>query len=224
MPHPTPGVESSDAPLGTPLSAPAGGGTYEFSAFQADGITPVAYDPCRPIHYVVRPDNTPLGGETLIQDAVARISAVTGLQFIDDGLTEEDPSDQRQPFQPDRYGDRWAPVLVSWDTVAEKADFAADVVGLGGSTTVSVGDDPKVYVTGAVDLDAVQFVDILSRPGGQVDARAIVLHELGHVLGLDHVSDPTQLMYPTATDVPDFAAGDLTGLAQLGEGACVPSV
>jgi hypothetical protein len=221
--QPTPGGEEADEPLGTPIAAP-GTGTYEFMAVQADGTTPVAYDPCRPVHYVVRPDNAPVGGEQLISDSVARISQVTGLQFVYDGLTDEAPTDQREPFQPDRYGDRWAPVLISWDTVAEQADFATEVAGLGGSLSASVGDGPAVYVTGAVALDAAQFGEIVARPGGAQDARAIVLHELAHVLGLAHVSDPTQLMYPEQSTVHDFADGDLTGLARLGSGECVPEL
>jgi hypothetical protein len=44
------------------------------------------------------------------------------------------------------------------------------------------------------------------------------------VLGLGHVDDPIQLMYPTTSDVHDFAAGDLAGLTQLGSGVCVPEV
>jgi hypothetical protein len=224
MPHPTPGGESSDEPLGTPPAAPPGTGSHGFMSLQSDGVTPIAYDPCRPIHYVLRPDYAPFGGELLIQDAVTRISQVTGLQFVYDGPTDEDPSDQREPFQPDRYGDRWAPVLISWETVAEQPDFAADVAGLGGSLATSVDDGPAVYVTGTVALDAAQFVQILTRPDGQADARSIVLHELAHVVGLAHVSDPTQLMYPEKSTVHDFAAGDLTGLAQLGDGACVPEL
>jgi hypothetical protein len=219
---PSPSSEEQDEPLGTPVAAPTGSGAYGFMISQDDGTTPVAYDPCRPIHYVVRPDNAPFGGDQLIADAVARISAVTGLRFVDDGVTDESLGDHREPFQPDRYGDRWAPVLITWETVAEQPDFAAAVAGLGGSLPVSVGDGPKVYVTGAVELDAGQFVQVLARPGGPADARAIVLHELAHVLGLAHVDDPTQLMYPEQSDVVDFAAGDLTGLAQLGAGACEP--
>ncbi|WP_222195358.1 matrixin family metalloprotease [Modestobacter italicus] len=221
---PSPGVEASDGRLGTPLTPPAAGGTFAFAQLQDDGVTPVAYDPCRPVHYVVRPDNAPYGGEQLITDAVAQMSAVTGLRFIVDGATDEAPDEQRQPFQPDRYGDRWAPVLVTWDTVTEQPDFAADVAGQAGSLAVSVGDGPGVYVTGAVELDAAQFTDILSRPGGQAVARAIVLHEFAHLVGLDHVDDPTQLMYPTTSDVLDFAAGDLAGLSRLGAGACEPSL
>jgi predicted Zn-dependent protease len=79
-------------------------------------------------------------------------------------------------------------------------------------------------VTGGVELDAAQFAELLSRDDGAAVARAIVLHELGHALGLAHVSDPAQLMYPTQSGVWDFAAGDLAGLAQLSSGACAPEL
>src|SRR3954454_18560035 len=92
MPHPTPGRESADAPLGTPLSSLPVDGEYAFVSLQADGVTPVAYDPCRPIHFVIRPDNAPFGGEQLIQDAVSSLSQATGLVFVYDGPTDENPS------------------------------------------------------------------------------------------------------------------------------------
>ena len=50
-------------------------------------------------------------------------------------------------------------------------------------------------------------------------------HEFGHLVGLDHVDDPTQLMYPsTSPAVSTFGGGDLAGLAALGSGACAPNV
>ena len=76
-----------------------------------------------------------------------------------------------------------------------------------------------------VSLDATQLPGILERPGGKEAVSGIVLHELGHLVGLDHVDDDGQLMYPEARrGVSDFAAGDLTGLAQLGAGMCAPEL
>lgn len=51
-------------------------------------------------------------------------------------------------------------------------------------------------------------------------------HEIGHSLGLDHVNDSTQLMYPHLTSGDgSFRAGDRAGLAQLGVNTpCVLSV
>jgi hypothetical protein len=222
--YPTPGIEASDEPLGTPAPAPATGGTHAFVALQDDGVTPVSYDPCRPIHYVIRPDNAPVGGDAVIQDAVARVSEVTGLVFVLDGPTDEASSDSRPLYQPERYGDRWAPVLVSWQTEEENADFLTDTVGEAGSAAVTIADEPKVFVSGVVDLDAAAFAGFLAAPDGEAFARAVVLHELGHLVGLDHVGDPTQLMYPETRDAVDFASGDLTGLARLGAGECVPQL
>lgn len=48
------------------------------------------------------------------------------------------------------------------------------------------------------------------------------MHELAHVVGLDHVDDPTQLMYAENSGQLDFGAGDRAGLALLGTGECVP--
>ena len=60
---------------------------------------------------------------------------------------------------------------------------------------------------------------------GVAAARGVIEHELGHVVGLDHVNDATQLMNPSETPtVTGYAAGDLSGLAILGEGQCTPGL
>lgn len=220
---PTPGYEAADEPLGLPPQAPVEGGTHVFVDEQSDGETPVAYDPCRPIHYVIRPDNAPIGGEAVLRDAFARVTAVTGLQFVYDGPTDEQPSLDRELFQSDRYGDRWAPVVVAWQTEDENPSFRTDIVGEAGSASVRYGRH-EVFVTGGVSLDEAEFQVLLATPEGAAAARAIVLHELGHLVGLDHVPDPNQLMHPSSHEVLDFAAGDLTGLSALGQGECVPGL
>jgi hypothetical protein len=223
--RPTPGTGASRSPRGYPPPAPTGGGPHEFSLVQADGVTPVAYDPCRVVHYAVRPGGAPAGGEAMVHSAVARIGQVTGLVFVYDGPTDEAPTAEREMFQPDRYGDRWAPVLVAWEREEENPDLAGDVVGQAGSLAVSLGEGPRVYVTGTVSLDAGQFPEILEQRDGEATAAGVVLHELAHLVGLDHVDDRSQLLYPeTVPGVTDLADGDLTGLARLGRGACVPEL
>ena len=61
--------------------------------------------------------------------AVAGAGAATGLWFVNDGRTAEAASRQRQAFQPDRYSDRWTPVLLVWETADEQPDFGVDVAG-----------------------------------------------------------------------------------------------
>lgn len=223
--RPRPPADVASSPLGAPAAAPVEGGPYGFARLQADGVTPVAYDPCRPVHYVTRPDHVPPGGDELVRTALARVSEVTGLQFVDDGTTDEPTTREREPFQPARYGDRWAPVLIAWETEQENSDLAGDPVGEGGSVSVSLGSGPEVYVTGVVSLDATQLPGILDQRNGEQVVRGIVLHELGHLVGLDHVADEGQLMYPEARrGASDFASGDLTGLVQLGAGVCVPEL
>jgi len=223
--RPAPGVDAAPEPRGMPLPPPPEGGTHAFITFQPDGVTPVAYDPCRPVHYVINPDSSPPGGDDLVREAVARISEVTGLQFVYRGATDESTVAGREIFQPDRYGRRWAPVLIAWENEEQNPALAGDVVGEAGSVPASLGDGPRVYLTGTVSLDAPRLAEILRGRDGRRVARSIVLHELGHLMGLAHVDDEQQLMFPEARrEVPDLAAGDLTGLAALGAGVCVPEL
>jgi hypothetical protein len=222
--RPLPGHEEHAAPLGTPPPAPSPAGPYAFLQTKPDG-QPVAYDPCRPIHVVVNSRTAPPGADALLAEALQRLSAATGLQFVVDGATDEPVrSDSNPPvYEPDRYPDRWAPVLVVWTDEREDPALAGTVAGRGGSEYVPDGD---VYVTGQVALDGPDFVSILARPNGHALARTAVLHELGHLVGLAHVSDPTQVMSPgaSASATGEYASGDLAGLSRLGQGPCVPSV
>ena len=97
--------------------------------------------------------------------------------------------------------------------------------GLGGSGYAEAAGQPLVLAAGQISLDAPDLAGIMaSRPDGAAEVRAIIMHELGHVLGLAHVNDPSQLMYAENKGVQDFAAGDRAGLALLGAGPCVPQL
>ena len=105
-------------------------------------------------------------------------------------------------------------------TPEEVPALAGDVAGIGGAEARAVAPDRLVYVTGMVALDRDAFASMGARPGGAALQRAVVEHELGHVLGLGHVDDPAQLMYAETTGQRHLAAGDRDGLAVLGSEPC----
>lgn len=207
---------------------PTTSAAYAFSDTSDDGKR-VGYDPCRPIHYVTRAANSPAVGPEIIQQAIAAVSRATGLEFIDDGATTEAPSAQRESYQPGRYGDRWAPVLIAWESTAEESNFTdlegeGTILGRGGSEAVSIGDTDFTYVSGQLELNAPALKSLIEQEG-PAQARGTIEHELGHLVGLDHVEDPTQLMNPTdSAGLNSYQAGDLNGLALLGQGECRPGV
>lgn len=213
---PTPVRAASRDPLGTPLAVPADAGPYAFMAVQPGGDQPVRYDPCRPLRYVVNERQAPPGADVLVAEAVSRVAEVTGLKFEYEGLTDETPTADRPAHQPDRYGDRWAPILIAWSDPTQHPDLVGDVAGVGGSQAITTGaGGPAVFVSGVVALDTPQLI---SGPAAAI--RGTVLHELAHVVGLGHVADPSQLMHELGRG-PDFQAGDLAGLSQLGAGPCI---
>lgn len=228
---PSPARGASPRPLATPPVVANPSPSYAFVRTQVDGVRPVAFDPCRPVTYVVRTDGQPEGADRLIAEAVAQVSQATGLVFVAEGVTSEAPQPERPPTDLERYGDRWSPVLIAWQTEAEEPALAGSTVGQGGSTSVSRGTvvgttTPEVFVTGQVVLDSEDLGRLLRQGvAGESAVRAVMMHELAHVVGLDHVADSSQLMNPTQMrGVQSFADGDLTGLAALGAGECVPGL
>lgn len=225
--YPPRGVEAGKQPLGQPAALAQESDSYVFIKGNSKNNF-VAYDPCRPIHFVTRPDNAPAGGRDLITQAVEAASNATGLVFIDDGGTSEGYTQDRDLYQPDSYGRRWAPVLFVWATQDEEPRFTAGgepgvkvLAGLGGSRAIVGDSGSQVFVTGEVQLNAQALAETMTWPNGPALVGGVIQHEIGHVLGLGHVQDPSQLMNEDGHEgIFSYAAGDLAGLAKLGSGKC----
>ena len=184
---------------------------------------PARWDPCTAIPYVVQSAWAPEHGRRDLAEALARLSAASGLRFVDEGDTDEVPRRDRSAYQPERYGERWAPLLVGWvPPAATDIELGDGVQGVSLSLAVANEGGPSL-VSGQVVLDAEHRLASGFGPG-TTDGE-VLLHELAHAVGLGHVQDPTQVMYPQTTNSESaFGAGDRRGLAAVGAAAgCHPA-
>lgn len=169
---------------------------------------PLVY-PCAPIHYTVSTPRAPDDFEQVVHGAVGLVSAASGYAFVYDGPTTD--RDFRAHLTPGRAG----PVLIGFAVSAEVPGLTGDVAGLGGSVP---SRDGVHYSTGVVMLDA----SVYRRDDALEYRRAIVMHELGHVLGLGHVEDDGELMNDDNLGRTDFGPGDVAGLLALRAASCPP--
>lgn len=191
--------------------------SHEFTFMATVGGGPVRWNPCQPIHYVVNLGAAPPGSLQDVQAAALRLSRATGITFDYDGLTDEIPARERDVYQPERYGDRWAPVLIGWvDPRTSTFDFepgGREAAGVAGPLYPQPGPS-TMYVSGVV---AINVADPNPPGFGSPGAQGpVVLHELAHVLGLGHYKAAGELMEPSGGGVTDFGPGDLEGLRELG--------
>jgi hypothetical protein len=192
-------------------------GTYTFVKTQDGGSErPVAWDPCEPIEYYVNDALEPGDADGLIVEGIAEISSVTGLEFQHLGSTDRKPWTEQEELRPTHE-----PVVIGWATPRSLPALSGRTAGVAWSRwDRNEAAQELHYVTGQMVLDAPQFRRLLHQPDGRAEARAIVLHELGHLVGLLHVDDPGELMHSENVGRLNWGPGDREGLAALGAGTC----
>jgi hypothetical protein len=185
-----------------------GTGSYAFLRTTSDG-DPITWDHCTAIRYQVNPDGAPENWRELVDGAFDEIAAKSGFVFLDAGETAN--RTLAGTFNPGAT--RGEPILIIWSSQGRLHDLQGDTVGLGGGAVLEVRGIPR-FVTGAIALDAESH----SRTYDAMPTRTqqlILMHEIGHVLGLDHVNDQRQLMNAGYVGQESLGKGDIAGLQAL---------
>jgi hypothetical protein len=214
------------SPTPTPTPRPDVNGGFRFLE-RAPGGAPVRWDPCDPITYAVNVHAVTSSVRPDLREALRRVTRATGIEFESAGTTMET---FMKAYQRMRYQGmvRKAELILIW---VDHEDYRAILRRLQdprpsiafAKTMAGLHVDRDQYFGGIVVMDADATA---SRGFGDPYTHgSVLLHELGHIMGLDHVKDPDQLMYSGRHPnygLRDFGPGDLEGLRRLGmEAGCI---
>jgi hypothetical protein len=189
---------------------------YKFSSVVAG--KPVRWNPCAAIHWRFRPYGAPTGALPVVKAAVATVSKATGIPFVYDGTTTATPTSAWLP----KSSTGIRPVLIGWTDASHSDLLRYQPASVLGVTRTAYFGVVQNGVTVAATKAAVIALDRTNRLPltGSVSWRTTTLHELGHAMGLDHVGNSHELMYPVLQrSLYGYASGDLAGLYRLGRSA-----
>lgn len=184
------------------------------------------FNPCQVVHYKINSEDVTAADAEVVKAAVLQLSWATGIRFKYTGSTDVIPYNRRKQFKGN------TDLVIAWATNAEVPDFIRrTAAGFGGPRWIYPARDfrgRRAFLTteAGVTLSTDYWADFA--PGFFSNSRAVggqlVLHELGHALGLKHVPAYEQLMNGrTYYRSPDgyykgvFNAGDLNGLKKVGK-------
>ncbi|HEX3090658.1 MAG TPA: hypothetical protein VHQ23_18535, partial [Ilumatobacteraceae bacterium] len=204
-------------PPHVPLTGPGGPPpTPPFTFSRLVGGLPTRWNPCQAIRYTIN-----MGGydsatfRPVILEAIERLQAATGLPLVPIGATTFMPRQAASTSVSPADGE----LVIALSDTKQTDLLAGSVVGRAG--IIFPVNSPTILRASVV----IDMGDIgANQPWSGVGVGPVLMHELAHAVGLDHVPDPTQLMNATAssTGPTTYGAGDLTGLWQVGAAAGCP--
>ncbi len=191
------------------------------------------WNPCQVIGYRVNLAGAPPKALDDVKIAIANVARTTGLRYAYRGTTTVVPGATKQflsPYPKDTQ------LVIAWvrPGATKHLPRTSNYVGYGGWLSVGrphrTGTSSFYPITqGFVVLDRNRKMPtgfgLGDANGLQGTWGQLVMHELGHTVGLTHVSDKTQLMYPyLQRRAATWGLGDLGGLYNLGTRlGCFPS-
>ncbi|MCU1587160.1 MAG: putative cell wall binding repeat 2-containing protein [Frankiales bacterium] len=176
--------------------------------------TVTRWNPCDgAITVKVNPTGGGAGALADAQNAIKALRAGTGLDFVYDGTTTFVPRSTNRGSQP-------AKVVIAWGTRSQTDLLGAGAVGEGGWRSNGTSTNGSTWtwkiVSGFVVVDPTAH--LTAGFGRGVTRGSVLLHELGHVSGLNHTSQTSQVMAPalSSASLASWGTGDKTGLGVVG--------
>lgn len=204
---------------------------FEFLFVDSAGKPTGLFSPCEPIEYQIDTTNEPQGSRDLLDLAIRDLEKATGLVFEFAGEIKLDVLSDPDQLQED------GPVRIVYlpnNEFNELRSLEGDTnpdepLAFAGPRVLFLNPeaDQSRAVGGRAVFDTSWMLTELDGGWDGRDPRSTTIyqtfvHELAHVLGLAHVDDETELMYPVQSpaNASGLGPGDLSGLALAGQGAC----
>jgi hypothetical protein len=156
-----------------------------------------------------------------VNDGFAILSAANGLTYRYTGSTA---------FVPRKGNIVDAPAEIIVAVVAKSAtnlDLSGSAIAVGGTKTWTWSGrqgEGAAVVRGFVVLDSAETSSLKAGFGKGKSQGNLILHELGHATGLDHVTSEAEQMNPelSSSAPKGYGPGDLVGLQKIGkEAGCI---
>jgi hypothetical protein len=170
-------LQSADAPV-------------KFTYTTIEGV-PLSWRACGPVDVLVA-DNAPAGALDALDVALADLSAATGFTWERTGTVEPahpQAADPHRTLGPGRE-------VRIYFSLPGRSDFVKPASSAAASSRVRGGQIDG----GVIVVNSDHWAMYGDGPGGGMRRSNLFLHELGHVVGLDHVLDPFQLLNPHLSD------------------------
>ena len=159
--------------------SPATDGAYGFLYQSAPKSIAAPYgrwNPCAPIRYMANVDRASQPMVDQMNAAIAQVEQATGLDMVYVG-----PTSDGLDFAPPAGAD----AVIGFSDQTATPNLAGGVIGIGGGN-YNPGTGRVTSGFALADVDGIASPEKL---------RATFMHEIAHMVGLDHVADPAQLMY-----------------------------
>lgn len=187
------------------------------AAHHTEIVAGYRWNACAPLRLALNADSAPKGAVADFRIAVDKIRQGSGLDLRIVATTDAAPVED---WAASRGQGDWRPVLVSWgrsDTGVLGDGASATTVPYGVTNSAGQG----VWVSGQMRFNTDNDY-MYARGFGAYGSRVLLyMHELGHLVGLDHVQDADQMMFSSVSRAVDAGSGDLAGLRRAGQGGCV---